>query len=64
MHELGLTLGCTTQHIPKSCPFEDVILVQHVKAMLLHLVMAVFTDQASSHTGHVTYITYIGVCLS
>lgn len=53
MHELGLTLGCTTQHIPKSCPFEDVILVQHVKGMLLHLVMAL-TD-----TGHVTYITYI-----
>lgn len=63
MHGLRLTLGCTIQHIPKSCLFEDVILVQHVKGMLLHLVMA-FTDQVSSHTGQVTYITYIGVCLS
>lgn len=36
--ELGLTLGCTIQHIPKSCLFEDVILVQHVKGILLHLV--------------------------
>lgn len=58
MHGLLLTLGCTIQYIPKPCLFEDVILVQYVKAMLLHLVMAL-TDQASSHTGQVTYITYI-----
>lgn len=53
-NELRLTMGC----IPFTCLNED--LVQHVQGISLHLVMA-FTDQASSHTGHVTYITYTRV---
>lgn len=55
--ELRLTLGCIPLTL-QSCLYED--LVQHVQGISLHLVMA-FTDQASSHTGHVTYKTYTRV---